>query len=139
TSIRQIGQNKNHLKMQFMKEENVLDLIGFYKGNLYPYISKHVPVSTVGALTINEWNGTSTVQLVMEDIRIDEWQLFDYRGRNNWLDLAPYISQYECTLIIGSEDSSEENVIQFDSDISTIDEVDLLVVSDLPPKLADLE
>src|SRR5699024_9578623 len=49
------------------------------------------------------------------------------------------ISQYECTLIIGSEDSSEENVIQFDSDISTIDEVDLLVVSDLPPKLADLE
>src|SRR5699024_7118651 len=105
---------------------------------------QHAPVSIVGALTINEWNGNRTVQLVAEDIQISERQLFDFRGRKDRLDLNIYTSFYEKTCIITSDEevTYEGDDIQFVSYKTgppTTDEVDLLVITELPDELNDLE
>src|SRR5699024_10857074 len=90
TQIRQIGQQKNHLKIQFKEETHVVDAIGFQFGHLFYFISEHTIVSIVGKLQINEWNGNKTVQLLMEDIAVFEWQLFDYRSKKQDKFFHPY-------------------------------------------------
>lgn len=78
--IRQIGANSNHLKIHFRNEEKQLDAVGFGMGDLYPRISPHAAISAVGELEINEWNGHKKMQIMLKDLKVDEWQLFDYRG-----------------------------------------------------------
>ncbi len=81
TDVRQIGAMKNHLKMQMAQNGITLDLIAFQMGSLYWKISQKVPVSIVGELGINEWNGNRKLQIRVEDLKISEWQLFDFRGK----------------------------------------------------------
>ena len=39
-----------------------------------------VKLSVTGDLQVNEWNGNKKPQLLISDIRSDDWQLFDLRG-----------------------------------------------------------
>ncbi|WP_181350552.1 single-stranded-DNA-specific exonuclease RecJ [Thalassobacillus sp. CUG 92003] len=78
--IRRIGSKQNHLKFQFQKEGRKLDGIAFGFGDVYPAISPHANLQAVGELNVNEWNGRRNVQIMIKDLKIDEWQLFDYRG-----------------------------------------------------------
>ena len=80
---RQIGSKRNHLKLQFHEDGKTLDGIGFGFGNLYYAVSPNTPLQVVGELGINEWNGNRKPQMMIQDMRIEEWQLFDYRGRRN--------------------------------------------------------
>lgn len=140
SDIRQIGQQKNHLKMQFTSEHVKVDMIGFNKGDLFPYISQDTPVSAVGELGINEWNGNTTVQLIIEDMKIDEFQLFDYRGRKKWLDLKPFELGYNHLIVDCNhpETLTNENVITFEQ-TDKLRQVDLLIINSLPPTLDHLE
>lgn len=81
--VRQLGAQKNHLKMQMEENGVVLDCIAFQMGHLYWNIAPQSTVSLVGELGINEWNGNRKIQLRVEDIQINEWQLFDYRGKQS--------------------------------------------------------
>ncbi|WP_309228284.1 single-stranded-DNA-specific exonuclease RecJ [Virgibacillus saliphilus] len=83
SQVRQIGSMKNHLKLQFKKDDGIVEGIGFGMGELYPYISPHTPITVVGELGINEWNGNKKAQIIMRDMRIEDWQLFDHRGKRN--------------------------------------------------------
>ncbi|GGE42897.1 single-stranded-DNA-specific exonuclease RecJ [Pullulanibacillus camelliae] len=79
-SIKQIGSNKDHLKFVLTKDEETLDAIGFRIGDLYHQITPDARLSIVGELAINEWNGYRKPQLMIKDIQVPQWQLFDYRG-----------------------------------------------------------
>lgn len=140
TDIRQIGQDKNHLKMQF-EQENKVDLIGFNKGELHPYISNDTLIQAVGTFGINEWNGNRTVQLIIQDLAINEFQLFDYRGRDKWLELNTYTSYYDKYLIVSNNQETHQSVnqINFNTEQHELQEVDLLVISSIPPTLTHLE
>ncbi len=88
SSMRRIGAQENHLKMELEDTYGKIDAIGFGKGYLYNEISYGIPVSFVGDLQINEWQGKKKAQFMIEDVQADEWQLFDYRGKSqtaNWL------------------------------------------------------
>ncbi len=37
-------------------------------------------VSAVGTLSVNEWNGRVKPQLMLEDLAVSDWQLFDWRS-----------------------------------------------------------
>ncbi|MDN4072762.1 single-stranded-DNA-specific exonuclease RecJ [Fictibacillus terranigra] len=78
--IKKIGSQSNHLKIQFSDGQKKLDAIGFHKGPLMDELSYHSPVSAVGELSINEWNGFRKPQLMLSDLAVKEWQLFDLRG-----------------------------------------------------------
>jgi len=77
--IKQIGSKKDHLKILFKDSGATLDGVAFRKGDLFHHIEPEANVSVVGELAINEWNGFRKPQLMIEDIKIDSWQFFDWR------------------------------------------------------------
>ncbi len=92
SSARKIGSGQNHLKMELVQGPVLLDAIGFGKGNLADEIAPATKLSFIGDLQINEWNGRKKPQLMIQDTKTDEWQLFDIRGIkqvNRWLPTIP--------------------------------------------------
>ena len=78
--MRKIGSDANHLKVGFAQNGATLDGIGFHLGYLHDEITSQAKVSAVGTLSINEWNGHVKPQLMIEDVAVSEWQLFDWRS-----------------------------------------------------------
>src|SRR5690625_6390387 len=72
TQVRQIGSDKSHLKIQYQTEENQIDVIAFRFGELFNFITNHSELEVVGELSINEWNGNRTVQIIAEDMAVNE-------------------------------------------------------------------
>lgn len=92
SSIRKIGADRNHLKLEITDGNDTLDAIGFRLGEIADNMSPGVQFSIVGDLQINEWNGNKKPQLLVEDIHSNEWQLFDLRGIrevSRWLYTVP--------------------------------------------------
>lgn len=91
-SFRKIGAKKNHLKLDLVDGELSLDAIGFGIGHIADELTPGVTLSVAGDLQVNEWNGLKKPQLLIGDIRSDEWQLFDLRGirePSRWLPSIP--------------------------------------------------
>ncbi|NJP36565.1 single-stranded-DNA-specific exonuclease RecJ [Alkalicoccus luteus] len=82
-----IGSAKDHLKLTLTNKDHSssLDLIAFRMGAAEKSISPLAELSAVGKLSINEWNGRVKPQMIVEDLRIDDWQLFDHRGSRQYL------------------------------------------------------
>src|SRR5690625_1650693 len=147
SQIRQIGQENNHLKMQFKCDNQVVDAIGFQMGHLFYFLSDRAKVSIVGKLQMNEWNGIRTVQMMLEDIAVNEWQLFDYRGKQQDKNLLPYMSFYkENLVVVNSNDQLDQfnhlehvQVITYESDVSTLEKAEILYIYDLPYDLTVLQ
>ncbi|WP_214842605.1 single-stranded-DNA-specific exonuclease RecJ [Exiguobacterium sp. s150] len=83
--IRQIGRDNSHLKVQLAGDKRELDGIGFGFGHIISEISKMAHVSLMGSLQVNEWNGMRKPQLMIQDMRVDDFQVFDYRGKKKSL------------------------------------------------------
>lgn len=136
---RQIGSKKNHLKLQFSEDGNHLDGIAFGMGELFHAISPNAPLTVVGELAMNEWNGNRKAQIMIQDMCIDEWQLFDFRGRKN-CNLS--LLKKEDTLVVGNSSFhsySHLEQIQYDSDVTVLKEIDNLILLELPKQLDELK
>lgn len=147
TQIRQIGQEQNHLKLQFKAKGHLIDAIGFRFGHIAPLLSEQTDVSLVGTLQINEWNGNKTVQMLVEDIAVNEWQLFDYRGRGQSKFFTPYLTQYEKNTVLGNDiqamqsfiGQTDANFITYDPNVTLPSKTDILYICDLPKDIEVLE
>lgn len=147
TTVRQIGQEKNHLKIQFKENNHAVEALGFGYGHYYYVLSEHTPVSIVGKLQINEWNGIRTVQMMIEDLAMDEWLLFDYRGKQDFLMVQNFKPFYEHHTLVMNQpkamnffvDMDEVQVVTYDADLSTLDKTDVLYICDLPNSFTPLE
>ena len=78
--IRRIGSDSSHLKLSLTEHGATLDGIGFRMGHLHEEITRAAAVQALGTLSVNEWNGTVKPQLMLEDLAVPEWQLFDWRS-----------------------------------------------------------
>lgn len=147
TQIRQIGQDNKHLKLQYKLADRNIDAIGFQKGDDYYFMSERSDLSVVGKLQINEWNGRKTVQILIEDLAVDEWQLFDYRGRQQEKYILPYLNHYEQNVIVVNrndaltmyQDRENVKVITYETELNELQNVDALYLFDLPYDLVVLE
>lgn len=79
---KKIGANQDHLKLTLTNESHTqsLDAIAFRMGEKHEELSSLARLSAVGKLSINEWNGNVKPQMIVEDLKVAEWQLFDHRG-----------------------------------------------------------
>ncbi|UJL44940.1 single-stranded-DNA-specific exonuclease RecJ [Virgibacillus sp. NKC19-16] len=137
--VRQIGSMKNHLKLQFKKEDVAVEGIGFGMGELYSHISPHTPITIAGELGINEWNGNKKAQIVMRDMMIEDWQLFDHRGRKN-MDISQYIKNKNIAISYNADQlPSMVDPITYETDVGTLSETDVLYIFDLPTDLSHLK
>ncbi|WP_147803009.1 single-stranded-DNA-specific exonuclease RecJ [Alkalicoccus halolimnae] len=96
---KKIGAGQDHLKLTLTDEShsNALDAIAFRMGAKHDLISPLAKLSAVGKLSINEWNGNVKPQLIVEDMKVEEWQLFDFRGNKRY----------------GSKESGERTILIF--------------------------
>jgi len=143
--IKQIGQTKKHLKLQFQATDQRIEGIGFNMGHLHPFMTPNTSLSIVGPLQMNEWNGFKTVQMVIEDVKIKERQLFDHRGRKN-VNISQYMHAYDKHLIVCHEPIDLRlkglppvKQIAYNDPIQHLEKVDRLFILDLPQKLEQLE
>lgn len=137
---RLLGNMNKHLKLQFAKDKHMLEGIGFGMGELSPLIASESPVSVVGELGINEWNGFRKVQIVMKDIRVDTWQLFDCRGKNVKAEMDDISA--ETSLAIATEHSIPKdfsNVFTYKDALEHTGTVQALYLYNLPKHLQDLK
>ncbi|HHW39410.1 MAG TPA: single-stranded-DNA-specific exonuclease RecJ [Bacillales bacterium] len=141
--IRKIGSQMNHLKVIFEKEGQVLDAVGFGYGYLADEISPLSTVKVVGELSINEWNGFRKPQLMLKDAAVEEWQLFDFRGKKEIKKQLQSSKLTQETMIAFREETIArlqledwKNQIVLVQDLKSIDQVinssKSLVILDLP-------
>ncbi|TRZ37455.1 single-stranded-DNA-specific exonuclease RecJ [Niallia circulans] len=141
-TIRKIGANQNHLKLQFVQNESNLDGIGFGIGELYDHISPSAKLSVLGQLSINEWNNIKKPQIFIQDIAVNHWQLFDYRGIRNMEKLEAAIPADSATWIFFNKESVTEELVKLIKDYKIIENHDdaasfqtdnrILVLADFP-------
>ncbi|OZM57826.1 single-stranded-DNA-specific exonuclease RecJ [Lottiidibacillus patelloidae] len=81
--MKTVGASQNHLKMTLAQENSTIDTIGFNLGEKLEHISPLAKIAVVGELGINEWNGFRKPQLLLEDLAVQDWQLFDFRSSRN--------------------------------------------------------
>ena len=96
-SLRKIGSGENHLKAELEDDTGIIDAVGFSKGHLADEIAPDVKVSFIGDLQINEWQGKKKPQFMIQDARVEEWQLFDMRGKSpamKWFEKVPTDSTF---------------------------------------------
>lgn len=139
--ITQIGRDKNHLKIHYNRESEKFEAIGFNLGHLYYQIAPETPVSIVGELGMNEWNGYENLQMIIEDIGVDEWQLFDHRGKVN-VNLTDYIIDLDSCLFIAEEKNDFESfkpLYTYEEGLQTTKKINQLFLLDFPKRLKDLK
>jgi len=142
TDIKQIGAQKNHLKFSLEEQSAKLATIGFGFGDHVNRMTSHDELEAVGHLQINEWNGNRTIQFVVDDLRIDSKQLFDYRGSKFWVKQLSHLRD-RSSLFISFQKQTQINdieLIAFDQlDLQSDFDVEDLAIVDLPTNLTDLE
>ncbi|WP_226526350.1 single-stranded-DNA-specific exonuclease RecJ [Metabacillus niabensis] len=111
-NVRKIGAEQNHLKIVFSQEEQQLDCVGFGMGYIHDELSPAVAVSAIGELTINEWNNLRKPQIMLKDLKVNQWQLFDFRGSRNVDHLISLFSSNEAGQIITFQSKTYEELAQ---------------------------
>lgn len=145
-SMRKIGANEDHLKLQIVSGDFELDAIGFHKGYLIDELTYGIKVLFAGDLQINEWNGKKKPQLMLQDVSTDEWQLFDLRGIRQvarWLQSIPnenvtFLAFKESTIQY-YESLIPKKIQSYSDDISNENCKTYVVLLDLPPNIDILE
>ena len=145
--MRKIGSDSNHLKVGFTQNAATLDGIGFHLGYLCEEITSQAKVSVIGTLSINEWNGHVKPQLMIEDVSVSEWQLFDWRSiqRNRLVERLSTISEENRVLLAFKEQTKtilgleQFQVIHLSDDTSQLSlENKSVVLLDIPDEREQL-
>ncbi|WP_459499307.1 single-stranded-DNA-specific exonuclease RecJ [Bacillus sp. C1] len=142
-SIRAIGSDGSHLKMALREGQATLDTIGFGFGSYAKEISPVATVSVVGEVSINEWNNFKKPQLMIQDIAVDAWQLFDWRSMRNVESNLAEIPKEKVTMVYFSEEvlnkfslGEYKEELTHASQVTSLDEY--IVLLDLPQSTDEL-
>ena len=124
-NIRRIGSDKNHLKIVFEKDGQSLDSVGFGLGEKYNEISPISKISVVGELSINEWNNFRKPQIMLNDLAVEEWQLFDMRGIKAVKTTIEQLPREKRKLIAFNQETiTIHNLNEYREEIMIIDQVE---------------
>ncbi|OIJ07709.1 single-stranded-DNA-specific exonuclease RecJ [Anaerobacillus arseniciselenatis] len=144
--MKRIGSEETHLKMLLEEDGHTIDCVGFHCGYLYEEISMTSKISTVGTLSINEWNGHCKPQIMLEDVAVHHWQLFDLRGNKNFKKIKLPKEKVVCIYFneetLNNIDIDEYQLVHipFESEIPSISLSDQYVIFlDLPIEKKQIE
>ncbi|MBR7553392.1 single-stranded-DNA-specific exonuclease RecJ [Allobacillus sp. GCM10007491] len=141
--LRKIGAKSNHLKLTGIAGGKQLEAVGFQIGDVVDRLSMGSKIDLAGEVQINEWNGNRKLQVLLKDLRCNEWQLFDFRGKR--FTLPPTISPDELTAIYFQPENKPEESEYLTVHAESVDELNQLqehkhlLIHDLPNRLEELE
>ncbi|BDD42888.1 single-stranded-DNA-specific exonuclease RecJ [Streptococcus ruminantium] len=82
-SARTMGQNNAHLKLRVTKGTATFDVVAFGRGNLALEFSQAKQLELAVTLSVNQWNGNTSLQLMLVDARVVGIQLYNIRGKQH--------------------------------------------------------
>jgi single-stranded-DNA-specific exonuclease len=82
--VRGIGKEGKHLRLVAEAEGRRIETVGFGMGEAAGMLAQGASVDLLGELSINEWNGRSRVQLMLQDWRFDALPVYDRRSDRHW-------------------------------------------------------
>lgn len=80
-SARTMGQQNAHLKFRIKKGQASFDVVAFGMGDLALEISQSKHLELAVRLSLNQWNGQTTLQLMLVDLRVEGVQLYNVRSK----------------------------------------------------------
>jgi len=142
--IRMLGANRNHLKLQMNQDNVFMECIGFNFDHYDLFFSPQTAVSVIGELGINEWNGKRTVQMIIQDLKVKESQVYDFRGKDR-IDLDLFFKRFKSNVVLAQEvdnmSSNELNVtyLSYGDSCENLTECETLYILDMPQSSEELE
>ena len=80
-NARSMGAGDSHLKLKISKGNANFEVVAFGQGSKATEFAQTKQLELAVTLSVNQWNGQTTLQLVMVDARVDGVQLFNIRGK----------------------------------------------------------
>ncbi len=119
-NARTMGMGNAHLKLKISQANVAFEVVAFGLGNLATEFSQTKNLELAVTLSVNKWNGQTSLQLMLVDARVNGIQLFNIRGKN-----APL----------------PENVpvLRFSEEMPNLGKSRAVVVYDLPERLNQLK
>ncbi|WP_251549326.1 single-stranded-DNA-specific exonuclease RecJ [Neobacillus muris] len=143
SNIRKIGSDQSHLKVLLNDNGASLDGIGFGLGPLVDEISPAAKISLIGELSVNEWNNIRKPQIFVQDMAINDWQLFDCRGQVQLGSLGRLVPSMDKKIIVFNRGNLEKLDNKLKEEAVLIEDVQAalnfhanhvsLVLADFPP------
>ena len=117
---RTMGAGNTHLKLKISQANAVFEVVAFGLGDFATEFSQTKNLELAVTLSVNKWNGQTSLQLMLVDARVNGIQLFNIRGKN-----APL----------------PENVpvLRFSEEMPNLEKSRAVVVYDLPERLNQLK
>lgn len=126
-----VGSDAKHLKLTLKKNELNIEGIWFNFGGLSQHINIHDKIDVIGNFAINEYNGYTTNQLKIEDMRCNHKQIFDCRNK----PLSSISQKAELMYLYFEKDFNIEAAAPFSHDLEFQNDI---VLIDIPEKYTDL-
>lgn len=79
---RSMGAGNAHLKLKISQEDATFEVVAFGLGSLEAEFAQAQDLELAVQLSVNQWNGQTTLQLMLVDARVDGVQLFNIRSKN---------------------------------------------------------
>ena len=79
---RSMGAGDSHLKLKISKGIASFEVVAFGQGSKATEFSQVKQLELAVTLSVNQWNGQTTLQLMMVDARVDGVQLFNIRSKS---------------------------------------------------------
>lgn len=80
---RTMGQGGSHLKLRVKEGDSQYDVVAFGRGSLMSEFQQATGLELAVTLSVNRWNGATTLQLMLQDARVNGVQLLDIRAKNS--------------------------------------------------------
>ena len=81
-NARSMGAGDSHLKLKISKGTASFEVVAFGQGSKATEFSQVKQLELAVTLSVNQWNGQTTLQLMMVDARVDGVQLFNIRSKS---------------------------------------------------------
>ena len=81
-NARSMGAGDSHLKLKISKGTSSFEVVAFGQGSKATEFSQVKQLELAVTLSVNQWNGQTTLQLMMVDARVDGVQLFNIRSKS---------------------------------------------------------
>ena len=81
-NARSMGVGDSHLKLKIAKGTASFEVVAFGQGSKTTEFSQVKQLELAVTLSVNQWNGQTTLQLMMVDARVDGVQLFNIRSKS---------------------------------------------------------
>ena len=81
-NARSIGAGDSHLKLKISKGNANFEVVAFGQGSKATEFAQTKQLELAVTLSVNQWNGQTTLQLMMVDARVDGVQLFNIRSKS---------------------------------------------------------